>query len=452
MSVKRLLFLLVGLCVLAIAATGHPYEAWAFAAVIGALLAKPSYCLNSNVAGFLSTSNAQPTDLVGEWQEGILVRNGKGYNTGSTLFGLMSRLKTEPVDDMFFNWWERDPVTVTFYSIANATSGATTIGWYNVLNGASGPNSIWQLLDVNAIILNSRTKEYVQVTAQPTSDTVTVNRGLFGTTPTAILQNDIWTFVTLGKDEGTGPVRAAYQQPSSYVNYIQTFNSSVFLTNAYKMGFLRTNIEGPLRDLRAYALEVIANRIEFGYFLGQPAALTGTNGFIYLTGGLQAGVDAAGLTQNALNGNGVAGVALSAVKTWLMTFMVNGSDTKLGFCGPQAYTAFNDYANTAAGGFRIMNQETVFGMNITNIMTPLGELSLAMHPLFRNAAAYQGYMMVVDLQLIVQKVAEPLFLEAGIQVPGTDAYQEQFRGKYGLKQKFPAAFGYAYNLQSIIAG
>ena len=59
---------------------------------------------------------------------------------------------------------------------------------------------------------------------------------------------------------------------------------------------------------------------------------------------------------------------------------------------------------------------------------------------------------MVDLQLIKQKVMEPLFLEPNIQLPGQDSYQEQFRAKLGLKLKFPAAFGYAYNLQKIYAG
>ena len=60
-------------------------------------------------------------------------------------------------------------------------------------------------------------------------------------------------------------------------------------------------------------------------------------------------------------------------------------------------------------------------------------------------------MFVIDLQMIVQKVMEPLFLETNIQTPGQDSYQEQFRAKLGLKQKFPQAFGYAYDLQLITA-
>ena len=398
----------------------------------------------ANVSGFLSTTNAQATDLVGEWQETVLVRNAKGFNTGSTLFGLMSRLKSEPADNVTFNWWERDPARVSFYSNAAFNDLVTVLTWDD-----SASNAVYPLLDVNAILLNDRTGERVRVSAAPTSASVTVVRGVQGTSAAAINDNDLWTLVTLAKDEGADPVRASYQEPDSYSNLIQTFNETVLLTNAYKAGVLRTDIEGPLRERRAFALERIANKIEFAYFLGVKEAATGTNGSIYYTGGLKSAIDTAGLTANALSGGGNSGCTLDAFKTWLQSFMQVGSDVKLAFCGPKAYAAVSNYANTAAGGFRIMNQETVFGMNITNIVTPFGELALAMHPLFKTSVAQNDAMFVVDLQLIVQKVMEPLFLETNIQSPGQDSYKEQFRAKLGLKQKFPEAFGYATKLSLI---
>jgi hypothetical protein len=418
------------------------------AVLLSAALTPRQAATFSNVAGFLATSNAQNNDLAGEWQETVLVRNAKGFNTGSTLFGLMSRLKSENADNMTFNWWERNPTRINFYSDAGYASGVTTIGWND---GASTPAAVWQLLDQNAVLLNNRTGERVRVAATPGTAAVTVARGIQGTSAAAINAADLWTLITLAKDEGANPVRAAYEQPTAYQNCIQTFNESVLLTNAYKAGVLRTDLDGPLMEQRAYALEKVANKIELAYFLGINELATGTNGTIYYTGGVQNAIDASGLTANALNGGGSSGVTLDAFKAWLQSFMVFGSDVKLAFCGPTAYAAISNYANTAAGGFRIMNQETVFGMNITNIVTPYGELSLAFHPIFQNAVAYNGYMAVIDLQLIVQKVVEPLFLEPNIQLPGQDSYQEQFRAKLGLKLKFPAAFGYAINLQKITA-
>lgn len=404
----------------------------------------------SAISGMLSVSNAQTDDLVGEWQETVLVRNAKGYNTGSTLFGLMARLKNEPAENTEFSWWEREPSRLVFYS-SSASGTGTTI---NVDDGSG--NDVYHLLYKNAVLRHDTSGEYIRVTADPSSAAITVAReggaGGFSGSAVSIADNDTFTLITAAKDEGADAVRAAFEEPSDYNNYIQTYNESVEVSNAFKGSVLRTDIEGPLRERRVQSLERIANKIELSYFFGRKARMTGTNGYVYYTGGIVDGIDTAGLTDNALDANGSTGVTLSALQEWLQSFMVNGSDAKLAFCGPKAYAAFSNFANSATAGFRVMNTESIFGMNITEILTPFGTLNLAFHPQFKVATNYNDWAVVVDLALLNQKVFEPLFLETNIQSNGQDAYKEQYRAKLGLKLKFPAAFGYVENLEKIIAG
>ena len=412
----------------------------------------------SAVSGFLSTQQATSNDLVGEWMDEILVRQGKSANMNSTLFGLMSRLPAEQTENIQFNWWERDPVRRNFYSNNGLLlAGSTTL----TFDDGAG-NSVFPLLDIHSILHNNRTGERVRVTAAPTSDGVVVARSAKGTngsntTAAAILDNDVWTLIGTPKDEGADPARASYEQPGSFNNYIETFNSTVFLANAYKAGVLRTDKEGPKNQLKVQALEKVCNDIELSLFFGAKDTVAGANGLVYQTGGIISAIDTAAvtdatLTANILNGAGGTGVSLATFNTWLQSILINGSDAKVAFCGPQAYAALTNYANTAAGGFRIMNNEgNIFGMNLTVINTPYGELSLCMHPLFKNVSLYNKYMVIVDLKLVKQKVMEPLFYEDEIQLPGQDSYKGQFRAKIGLKQQYPGAFGYAYNLQQINA-
>jgi len=160
----------------------------------------------------------------------------------------------------------------------------------------------------------------------------------------------------------------------------------------------------------------------------------------------------AGLTSShILDGGASQTVSLAAFKDWLQSFMVFGSNQKLALCGPQAFAAISNFANTARAGFRIMNNETVFGMNITTIVTPSGILELTFHPLLQELSAYRSSMFVLDMANIVQKTMEPLFLERNIQTRGKDAYMEQFRAKLGLKLKFAEAFGFASNIKRIVA-
>lgn len=398
------------------------------------------------IAGLLTAANANASDLVGEFQESVFVRNSKGMNAGSTLFGLMAKLKAEPADNIEFNWWERPPLLRSIVTTASAASTDTTI----VVGDGSG-GDVYAYLANGNILKNERTGEFVRVAADPVSATVTIVRGQAGTTAAAMNSGDVLTIITLARDEGSAPPRALYADPSLLTNYIQTFGASVFLTNAFKGQVLRTDIEGPLRERRIQSLEKIAKDIELSLLLGKKARVSGGTGFIYMTGGIIDTVDSAGLTAtNALNGLGNTGIDWDTFADWLQSFMVYGSDAKMAFCGPYAYAAITKLA-ASRQGFQVYQPQNVYGINITEVLTPFGTLSLAFHPLFKDIPTYNDYMVVVDLAHVVQKTFEPLFLESNIQTPGVDAYQEQYRAKLGLKVKFPQAHGYAYGLRKITA-
>lgn len=426
----------------------------------------------SNVAGYLSRANAQSQDDVGEWQTGVLHRNAKGMNTGSTLFALMSRLRNENADSQTYNWWEKDPTRRTFYVVGSSVAATVTALQFNN-ETASSPSpsydtgsldtTVGALLKNGAVLENQNTAERIIVVAESGSYTnpIIVQRGAPGytstptgpvnTTPAIINATatafDPWVLIGVAKPNGSNPSTSAYTQPTSILNYCQTFNKTASVENAYVNGILRTDLDGPWFEQKIDALEQIANDIELSYFFG----VASIQGNTYSTGGIRNGIDAYGLTANALNGQAGTGVSLNTFSSWIQAFMTQGSDVKLAFCGPNAYAAISKYANSAQGGYRIMQGESdsIFGLNLTVIQTPYGRLDLAAHPLFKNVSSYNGTMMVVDLELIVQKTFEKLFFQEYEPTNGSDTRQGQFRAKLGLKMKFPAAFGYAYNLQQI---
>jgi len=404
------------------------------------------------IGGLLSTTTgASSNEYVSEFQTGILVRNARGLNVGTTLFGLMSKLSNEGAENNTYNWFERDPVTRLVYAKGATASTSTNTGLLFDDNGTVSA-SVYGILQVGVVIKNTRTGESMRitaVTANATDVTASVERAFDGTAA-FINDNDSYVVHTMAKDEGAAPSIAVFETATTLTNYIQTFNAAVNLSNAFKGSKLRTDIDGPLKERRIQALERICRDIELAYFFGKPVTKTGTNGSIFYTGGIKAAVDASsGASANVLNGNDTTGTSLANVQLWLQSFMTVGSDAKLLLAGPKTYAAFSNYANSGTNGFRITGQETVFGMNITTINTPFGPLDLAMHPLFKEITEYNDWGFVVDLSMVVQKVMEPLFLEPNIQSPGTDAYQEQFRAKYGLKMKFATAFGYAYDFSKI---
>lgn len=410
----------------------------------------------SAVAGILSIFNSNSSDLVGEYQETILVRNSKGYNAGTTLFGLMSRLGAEPAENTEFNWFERDPVRRELAANgADATPPSAQFEADTIIfsETTTGGNA-YPYLAAGHVLRNTRTGEYVRVTATPTTNTVSVLRAIDTSTAATLLtytinDDDVYVIITLGKPEGASPTQASYEEPTINTNYVQTFNSTVEITNAFKGNKLRSDAMGPITDRRIQALEKISRDIELAYFLGSRQKINDTSKYVYLTGGIKDAIDR-NVSANALNGGGTSGIAIEDFKAWLRDPMSLGSDSKLFLCGPLAYSAFSDYANQAVNGFRITQAESVFGMNITVVQTPFGSLDLAMHPLFREISSLQDWGFLIDLAHIKQKTMEPLFLEPNVQLPGDDSYKEQYRAKLGLKLKFANAFGYVSSFRKLV--
>lgn len=421
---------------------------------------------------FLSvlSNNTGNTDLVGEWADQITVRQGKSANIAGPLQAILTKIEPEEADNTVFNWWERDPTRLTIYSSAAQSDTTTAPGNAGITlqfdDNGSTPASVNPYLIKGTTLMNDRTLETVRVTSDPSSTlnaAVTVTRGVGyqgsgadkgGVNTMAILDNDVWTIVTKGVDEGATAGTAIFETPSSYQNYIQTFQETIEMSNQFKSNVLRTDKQGARDQAVINAFERQVNRMEFAYLLGQKD-IKGTGA--YLTGGLKWYLDIAAtadtnLAGNILEANGTAGVSLTALLGWIQSFMVNGSDTKLMFCGPLAYSAISTYANSNAGGFRIMNNSgNVFGMNITEIQTPFGVLGLAMHPLMKNSLAMQDWGFVFDLQLIRNKTMTPLYFEENIQTPGQLTWKAQFVAMQGLKLVFPGAFGYVKNLRLITA-
>jgi len=449
---------------LAAAITGaiSPLLAWAAVFVVGATLSdrQRGYAFGS-VAGYLSRANADTNDDVGEWQQGVLHRNAKGMNTGSTLFALMSRLGNENADSQTYNWFEKDPTRRVFYCDTVMTTSSTQIQFSNTTapgtyDSGTLDQTVGTLLKPGAIIENTVTNERMIVVAGSSSYStpITVSRaarGYNGNATTAVVTALYQPFVliTLAKPNGSNPIESAFTQPSNYLNYIQTFNSTASVENAYKNGILRTDIDGPWMEQKADALERIANDINLAYYLGV-AEVAGTT---YRTGGVRNGIDKVTLTDNALAGGGSAGVSLDSLNTWFESFMTWGSDVKLAFCGPKAYSAISKFANSAQGGYRIMqgDNNNEFGLVLTTVQTPFGAIDLCTEPLFKTIPTFNGHMIVIDLELIKQKTFEPLFFEQYAPTPGSDTLQGQFRAKLGIKMKNPQAFGYATNFQKINA-
>lgn len=400
----------------------------------------------SAIVGYLTSVNAQASDLVGEYQSGILVKRSKGFN--AVLFGLMARLANESSDNTEFNLFERDPVTRRVFSSAGTTvTTATTLAFDD---GAG--NSAHVFLGLGDTLWNQRSGEYVYVAENPTTGNVVVQRAINSVSGT-VVDNDEWVIVSRGIEEGGNASRGEYENPSLITNYIQTFSRTYELSLQFKGEVLRSDAEGKQRDAALQALERISADIELAYLFGVKTKITGgTSKRLYTTGGIHDAIVKAGLSStNILNGNGTSGISIDALISWTKNVLTNGSDAKLLLAGPSAYSAISSYANSGAAGYRYTSTDRAWGLQIQTINTPFGEIGLAMHPLLKETPNLHDKAILVDLENVIQKVKVPLIFRDCLADNDAFAIKEGFYAELGLKLSFPEAFGSLTNFSKVIA-
>ena len=90
---------------------------------------------------------------------------------------------------------------------------------------------------------------------------------------------------------------------------------------------------------------------------------------------------------------------------------------------------------------QVRSGETTYGLNITDYVTPFGQLSLVWHPLL-DGAVYGGTILVLDLDAVAKKYLHGMnapggsrdtHLNENIQENDRDGRKDEYLSEVGLK-------------------
>lgn len=402
----------------------------------------------SAISGYLATLDQSTNDLVGEWQETIFIRHANGDSSGQFLAALISRMPSDNCPNAEYNWFEKDPTPRQFRT--SAAVGNTTSEVLPVTDWEDTTADVYANFGVGAILEVGETGEYLRVSANATSNNIAVTRGFAGTTAYNIPDNATIVLITVGAVEGAdAPARAVYTLPEDIKNYCQVYNRSVEITWLNKTQALRSAQDGSLTDQHLDALDQVAKDLEFSFFKGRKSKTSIGGARAYYTGGIEEAVNIYGQPENVIDG-GTTGVSLEVFLTWIGSCLTYGSPaTKVIFAGRKAFAALSIYANSASAGFRIANESTALGMQIVDVITPFGTVSMINHPLFTEVPSYATKMFLVDLSALTTQINTPLDLLEDQAPRGAHKEAYQFYGVQGLQLKNAKAFGVATGISSI---
>lgn len=323
------------------------------------------------IQGLRSTADFVADQRPKNWKEGYLKLEPNGM---APLTALTSLMKSRTVDDPEFYWWEKERNARRFTLTANITDSQTTIP---VASGAD-------LLKEGDVVMIEQTGEIVRLVADGNPTSITVARAQAGTAPAAV------TFAAAGANPNLLYIGSAYEEgslaptpvrydPTKHYNYTQIFRDTIGFTRTASKTRLRTPDD--VAEAKKECLEYHMQGIERAFWFGRKLETTHNGEPLRYMGGVHSFIDSGNVIDVA--GTNANGLTMETLEEYFRQIFTYGSSEKMGFCGNAALLVLNQVVRKNAH-FNIQSGIKEYGMNVTRLTCPFGELVLKTHAMFNQ--------------------------------------------------------------------
>lgn len=386
------------------------------------------------------------------FREMILWRDPNGM---TPLTALMSKMKTDAVDDPEFSWWEEELAPARVQLNSQIQTAATAVSVYTTGDFTAIDFVLGDMLMVESTTSAGTTHwEIMEVSANPTvSTSLTVSRGVAGTTAaTALVASGTWV-VKIGSAfaEGSDAAAPTFRVPTKYYNYTEIFKTTYSISKTASKTKFRTG--DPLKNERKRKSFYHAQQLEHASLFGHRNETTGT---------ASSGVGSLGRTGMPKRYTGGLAYFLranyNASATPTMFLTAAGSLTEENFLDA-TYKMF-DYGYTGAGNERIalcgngflntvnkmvladsatrINYEGTikeFGMKLGVWNLPQGTIYFRSHPMMNVNAKFTNSAFFINPSGITYRPlrGRDTDYEDNIQLPGADYFAGQWKTEAGFE-------------------
>lgn len=351
-----------------------------------------------SIIGLRDTSNFVTDQRPKNWREGILLLDPNGM---SPLTALTSLMKSGNTDDPEYNWWEKeladqriDLLAANPLTGAGAPGSVVTINFAGALAGAANPVTKAGIKPGH-MLLAEQTGELFLVTAVTGTTVVTVRgKGTAGSpggtvaavTPATTGVNPWFLIVGTAYEEGSArPVGINYD-PTKRFNYTQIFRSNLEITGTAAETNLRTGDQ--VREAKREALLYHGVEIEKAFLFGEKVESTLNGRPWRLTQGIMSFITTLA-PQNVKSFPSTGNVSLADFEIEMEKAFRFGSSEKMAFMGNRALLAIQQFARKNST-YQLMQGQKEFGMNVSRLISPFGELVLKTHKLFNQILSGLG--------------------------------------------------------------
>lgn len=401
------------------------------------------------VAGLRGTGDWSTDERPKNFREMILWRNPNGQ---APLTALLSKMRSQSVDDPEFSWWEEEltPVRLEVNGAITTTTYTTVIvDSGDALNLVPGDVLLVEKAETETAGVYAYDNEILEVVSVSSTTQFIVKRGQAGTTAASIADNSFLTKIGNVYEEGSGSPDSSTRNPTKKSNYCQIFKTSYRITETAKR--TRTRTGDPLKNDKKRKMFDHSVALEHAFLFGKPYEDTSGSKPKRYTGGLLhylAEEDGAGSSHcvNIWTTTPTVDAFFDAVyKVWDYDGGSAGNE-RLVFAGNGFLNRLNKIAK-GDSGTRINYDGVVgqYGMNLMRFVLPQGTLYIRSHPLMNVHARYNKSAFIIDPSSMVYRYMRDTTPKDNIQAPDADEQKGQWLTEAGLEFHHAKTMSYQGN-------
>lgn len=389
---------------------------------------------------------ASHSGIVGDRQTDLAARVLMTMPGGmAPLLALSSGMPSAPAHDTAFSWIEDSWIDGNTAAAETVNSAATELD--------VDDSNIWT---PGTIVMNEITGEYVLITAI-SGNTLTIVRGIGGTTAATITDGDTLQSVGTGFAEGSGKPTPVAQRGETRTNYVQIFKNGWAITGtAQKIDFLTGS---QMAMNREQCLNYHAEDIERAFLWGKKdVRVIGGQQFRLSDGILTQIEQFGGLVEDANYLSQAGEMALFGLQNFMRRIFdkrVKGMpNERIAFCGSGLLELIQQMA-ILDGTYNIESNETEWGTQITKLKFFNGQLNLVTHPMMVNNAIWNQELYVLHPGLIKRRVLRDSWSEefspSKQNNNGTDSTEGYIAIEMGFEAKGVETMGIMRSITTAVA-
>lgn len=389
----------------------------------------------ASIAGLRGTLDWATDERPKNFREMILWRNPNG---SAPLTALMSRMKSESVDDPEFNWWEEELNTIRVTMDATGASSSSTAfgltaGGLDLVPG--------DILMVEKTETATYDNELVEVTTVTDDTNIVVVRGVAGSSAAATGASALLTKIGNSYEEGSLSPNTSTRNPTKKTNYCQIFKTAYSITNTAKL--TRTRTGDPLKNDKKRKMFDHSVALEWAWMFGQAYENTSGTKPQRFTGGLREFI-----TTNVKIYTTTPTEDDFLDQTYTMFDYDAGTagNERIVFAGNGFLNSLNKLARTSSST-RVNFDGTIktYGMQLQRWVLPQGTLYVRTHPLMNTHGKFTNSAFFLDPSAIIYRHMRDTRMQDNIQANDADQQKGQWLTEAGLEIRHEKTMAYLGN-------